>query len=309
MNGWRALLQGLALARRYPQIWLLLFGANLLSALVLASLPALSLASGLAQRPVIQDVADGLDAWLVLETAMSPLTGAALEVPAETAGSGPWGLLAALLLLAGLPLVAWLPPAFLEGGLLLTYLQPGPFRWRAFLGVCWHWWGLFVLLAAGQGLAALLLLAPLVIILTVAGGAAWIGLPILALLLMAGLALAEYTRVMAVAGGTRNPFRALALAARFVFGHAPAVFGLYALSLVLVALLHAVYRLGLMPLLPLRWWPLVLAAQQSFILLRLGTRLIRLAGATTLLRQDGAGQADPGVHPDPQVAYIPGWRP
>ena len=49
-------------------------------------------------------------------------------------------------------------------------------------------------------------------------------------------------------------------------------------------LLHALYRLGLMPLLPLEWWLLVLAVQQSFILLRLGSRLARLAGASALLR-------------------------
>lgn len=286
MNGWRAFLRGISLAARYPQVWLLLYGANLLSALLLAALPALALAAGLGHRPAIQDVADGLDAWLVIERAL-----AALATEVET-GGGLWGIAAALLLLAGLPLAAWLPPAFLEGGLLRTYLQAGPFRWRSFLAACWHWWGVFFLLAAGQGLLTAFVLPPLGLALAGGGVLAWIALPVLALILLAGLSLLEYTRILAVARGTRNPFQAFALAARFVLGRRGAVLGLYALSLALVALLHALYRLGLMPLLPLDRWLLVLVVQQSFILLRLGTRLVRLAGASALLRH---AEGQPGI--------------
>ena len=304
MNGWRALLRGISLVLRYPQAWLLLYGANLLSALLLAALPALALASGLALRPAIQDVADGLDAWLVIERALAPLAGMAVETEAE-AGGGALGAGAVLLLMAGLPLAAWLPPAFLEGGLLLTFLQGGPFRWRAFLAACWHWWGVFILLAALQGLATIFLLVPLAIVAAAGGRAAWIGLPVLALISMAGLALLEYTRIQAVARGTRNPFRAFALAARFVFGRPASVFGLYALSLALVALLHALYRLVLMPLLPLDRWLLVLAVQQSFILLRLGTRLARLAGASALLRRAEGEPAGPETRLED--ASLAGW--
>lgn len=285
MNGWRALLRGISLVLRYPQTWLLLFGANLLSALLLAALPALILGSGLAQRPVIQDVADGLDAWFVLESSMSSLAAMALGTAQEqAAGGGPLGILAALLLLAGLPLAAWLPPAFLEGGLLHTYLEAGPFRWRAFLRACWHWWGVFILLAAVQGVASILVLAPLALFVATVGGAAWILVAVLALILVTVLAVLEYTRILAVARDTRNLFQAFGLAFRFVFGRRAAVFVLYALSLLLVALLHGLYRLGLMPLIPLEAWLLVLAVQQSFILLRLGTRLARLAGAAALVR-------------------------
>jgi hypothetical protein len=292
MNGWHALLRGISLVRRHRQVWLLLFGANLVSALLLAALPALALVSGLAQRPVVQDVADGMDAWFVLESALSAPAASALGAELGT-GGGPGGVVAVLLLLAGLPLAAWLPPAFLEGGLLHTFLQAGPFRWRAFLRACWHWWGLFFLLAAAQGLATIFLLAPAVIAAAVAGPVAWIALPVLALAAVLGLALMEYTRILAVARDTRNPFRAFGLAARFVFGRRAAVAGLYALSLGMVALLHAVYRLGLMPLLPLNLWLLVLVVQQSFILLRLGTRLVRLAGAAALLRQAQGEPAGP----------------
>ena len=88
MNGWSALLRGISLVRRYPQPWLLLFGANLLSALPLAALPALVLGSGLAQRPAIQDVADGLDAWLVVESGLSSLVQVALEAQPPAPGGG-----------------------------------------------------------------------------------------------------------------------------------------------------------------------------------------------------------------------------
>lgn len=307
MNGWQALLRGISLARRHPQPWLLLYGANLLSALLLAALPALALGPDLARRPVIQDVADGLDAWLVLETSLSPLASSALEAPVDAAGSGPWAFLAGLVLLAGLPLAAWLPPAFIEGGLLLTFLQPGAFRWRAFLAACWHWWGIFFLLAAVQGLATTMLVAPMAALAAAAGGAAWLGLAVLALFLAAGLALVEYTRLLSVAQGTRNPFRAFTMAARFLSRRLPAVAGLYALSLASVALLHVTYRLGLMPLLPLRWWPLVLAVQQSFILLRLGTRLMRLAGAAALLRQ-AEGEMPRPASPGAESAPLGGWQ-
>lgn len=294
MNGWRALLRGISLVLRYPQTWLLLFVANLLPALLLAALPALTLASDLARRPVIQDAADGVDAWLVLESSMAGLAQMALGAPVEASGS-PWGVLGVLFLLAGLPLAAWLLPAFLEGGVLHTFLQAGSFRWRAFLRACWHWWGVFLLLAAVQGLATIFVLAPLVLFAGAAGGLAWLLLPVLALAVALGLALMEYTRILAVARDTRNPLQAFGVAVRFVFDRrrSPAVFGLYILSLLLVALLHALYRLGVMPLLPLEWWLLVLAVQQSFILLRLGSRLARLAGASVLLRHAEGEPAGP----------------
>lgn len=286
MNGWRAFLRGISLVVRYPQTWLLLFVANLLPALLLAALPAMSLTSGLARRPVIQDVADGVDAWLVVESTMAPLALMTLGTEADTGGGSPLGLLGILLILAGLPLAAWLLPAFLEGGILHTFLQAGTFRWRAFLRACWHWWGVFILLAAAQGLATVFVLAPAVPSTVAAGGVAWLALPVLALAVAPGLAVMEYTRVLAVARDTRNPFRAFGMAVRFVFGRRqrPAVFVLYVVGLLAVALLHALYRLGLMPLLPLDRWLLVLAVQQSFILLRLGSRLARLAGASALLR-------------------------
>jgi hypothetical protein len=79
---------------------------------------------------------------------------------------------------------------------------------------------------------------------------------------------------------------------RLIWQQPLAVTVLYILSLVLAALLHAVYRMGLTPYLPLEWWPLVLLVQQGFIAARLGIRLARLAGGVALtglpiLREEG----------------------
>jgi hypothetical protein len=110
----------------------------------------------------------------------------------------------------------------------------------------------------------------------------WLCAPALALLTLLGLALMEYTRILSVTDGTRNIFRALGRALRLVWRQPLAVLALYLLSLLLAALLHAVYRVGLMPYLPLDKWLLVLLVQQGFIAARLGARLARLAGGVTL---------------------------
>jgi apolipoprotein N-acyltransferase len=214
------------------------------------------------------------------------------------------GLLAGL----ALPVLAWVPASFLSGGLLLTYVealrpgmhnqQPRPFHWRRFAWGCWHWWGTFLLWGAIQALAFLGVMVPAIVLGAGAVAAAgrwlaWIVAPLLGLLAILGLMLVEWTRILAVVDGTRNLFRAFGQAGRFVFRHPLAVSGLYGLSLLLVGAVHAVYRLGLMPLLPLDWWLLVLLVQQTFILARLGTRLARLAGGVALSvqsRQAAVGQ-------------------
>ena len=113
MNGWHAFLTGLRRALRYPQVWLVVFVVNLFSALLLVVPPALGLASGLGQRPAIFAAADGLDAWLVIETLMSSLADAALG----ESGSSP----SLTLLLA--PLLIFLLPAGLAA-LCLSQRRP-----------------------------------------------------------------------------------------------------------------------------------------------------------------------------------------
>jgi hypothetical protein len=285
MNGWRAFVTGLRRTLRYPQVWLLVFAVNLFSALLLAVPPALGLALDLGHRPAIYAAADGLDAWLVIETLISSLSNTALGESGAAPGAT---LLLAPLLALVLPLIAWLPASFLNGGLLLTYAEaPRPFRWRRFLWGGWHWWGAFLLLGGVQGAVSvvMLLLTATVAGLVAALGnwAVWIAAPPLILLTMLGLALLEFTRVFAVVDGTRNLAQAFGRAASLIVHRPLAVGLLYGLSFLLVGLLHAVFRLGLLPVLPLELWLLVLGVQQAFLILRLGTRLARLAGGVALL--------------------------
>jgi hypothetical protein len=72
---------------------------------------------------------------------------------------------------------------------------------------------------------------------------------------------------------------------RFVFRNFPGVAGLYGLALLMLGLLHALFRWGLMANMPLDWWLLVLFVQQTFVLARLGARLVRLAGGVALVQQ------------------------
>jgi len=304
VNSWDAFRTGLSRALRYRWVLLILFAVNLLSALPLAVLPALGLAEEFGHRPAIRQAADGVDAWLVPETLTAPLSGAALgeggwpELPRRLRQATLLGLLTA----AALPLLAWLPATFLSGGVLLTYTEavrlsahdedPQPFRWRRFLWGCYHWFGAFLLLGVVQGVASVMVLIPatgaaVAAVAAVGGWLTWVVVPLLALVVVLWLVLFEYARVIAVVGETRNVARAFAETARFVVRRPLAVAGLYGLALLLLGLLHALYRWVLMPLLPLDWWPLVLLVQQVFILARLWARLVRLAGGVALYQEMG----------------------
>ena len=295
VNGWDAFRTGFSCALRYRWVLLILFVVNLLSALLLAVLPAaLSLASGLGHRPTaIHQAADGVDAWLVIETLMAQLSGAALETGGwpELARRVQQAMLLGLLTATALPLLAWLPATFLSGGVLLTYTEaPEPFRWRRFLWGCWHWFGVFLLLGVVQGVISTVLLVPAIgatmgAVALVDGWLAWIIVGLLVLFAIVWLALTECVRIAAVARRTRDIFYALGEAVRFVYQNFPAIAGLYALALILLGLLHVLYRWGLLPNLPLNWWPVVLVVQQAFILARLWARLVRLAGGVALVSQ------------------------
>jgi len=312
MSAWSAFRVGLRQAARYWQVWLLLFAVNVATALALALLPAQALVSIAGQSLAAREAADGLDAWLVLEALSSPLNQATLQ----GAGAEPtWPpglsrvLLSGLVSALALPLLAWLPSAFLNGGVLLTYAEATlgdnartdpappraatasrypPFHWRRFLWGCGHWLGPFLLLGAVQGAGLALLLAGG---LAAAAGAAGRGqgtLAVLAALAAAFLALVwlalnEAARAAAVAEGSRQVGRAFGRAGRLLLRRLPQAAGLYGLGLLLAAGLHGLFRLGLFPLLPLDCWPLVLLAQQAFVLARLGTRLARQAGLLALL--------------------------
>ncbi|MCP4536420.1 MAG: hypothetical protein GY832_04670 [Chloroflexi bacterium] len=292
INGWNAFRAGLSHATRYRWVLLILFVVNLLSTLPLAALPALGLATGIGQRPAIRQAADGVDGWLVIETLMSPLSDMTLANagPESTNQLRQMTLLGLLTTLA-LPLVAWLPAAFLSGGMLVTYAEaPAPFRWRRFLWGCWHWFGAFLLLSAAQGIVSTALFVPIAgmalgSIAAVGRWMLWIVTSLLALVILLWLALMESIRIAAVIGQTRNIFRAFAQAARFIRSNFMAITGLYGLALLPWGFLHVLYRWGLMPHLPLNWWPLVLIVQQTFIVARLWVRLVRMAGGVALYRK------------------------
>jgi len=318
MNGWSAFRVGLSRVLRYRQVLVILFAVNLFGALALAALPAWGLAAGLGCRPAIRQAADGVDAWLVIETLASWSTDGTLRQKTMSLGSVP---------AAGVALLAWLSGAFLNGGVLFTYAEdgrslsklgsspsdktsPGPqappsvdapealssngpnarrFRWRRFLWGCWHWFGAFLLLGIAQAVASVVLFVLLVggaigAVAAVGGWLTWVVVPLLMLVAVLWLALTECTRIVAVIEGTRNVVRAFGGAIRFVLRHIPSVAGLYGPALLLLGLVHALYRWGLMPHLPLEWWALLLVVQQATIAVRLGARLVRLAGGVALVQ-------------------------
>jgi hypothetical protein len=95
---------------------------------------------------------------------------------------------------------------------------------------------------------------------------------------------------VAVANHTRHLAWAFGQAVRLVRRRLPAVAALYGLTLGLVVLLHAVYRLGLLPLVSLERWLLVAVVQQSFVAARLATRLVRLGGGVAVARASPASR-------------------
>lgn len=288
MNAWALFRTGLSHALRYRRLVGLLFLVNLLSALALTALPAAGLAGAPARGLAIHDAADGIDAWLALETLLSPLTQLNLE-ESEALPSNGWGAVLGLLSLAALfaPALAFISKALLSGGVLLTYAEaPQPFRWRRFLWGCWRWFGAFLLLGVMQG-GVLLVLAPLTLIaLMVAGSAgAWLTWPLVVLLaavILFWMMAVELTRAQAVVTGTRNVFRALGAALRVIFARPLALLGIYALALLLLAAVYALFW-GLAALLPAGWWLLLLLVQQGFVVVQLWARLARWAAGVAVL--------------------------
>jgi hypothetical protein len=151
------------------------------------------------------------------------------------------------------------------------------------------------MLGLGQVLLTVLVATPAAILMGVVASRAvwalWLLAALLAVLLAALLALFEVAGVWLVAHGSRNFAQALAAAARTLVKQAGPLAVLYALALGGLALGHGLYTGLLWPHLPLAVWPLVLMAQQAFILFRLAARLLRLSACASLVASDGpAGQ-------------------
>jgi hypothetical protein len=94
--------------------------------------------------------------------------------------------------------------------------------------------------------------------------------------------LAEYARVASVAHDRRNPFAMLGRAWRIVWARPWTYVGIYALGPVLTLALLALYGFVLSPATALAALPVMIAAQQLVVFLRLLARLWRLASETAL---------------------------
>ncbi len=290
-RSWVAFREGLIRSLRYWQILAVFYITSLLSALPFAFLPALNL-SGSAFRTSIRQAAQGINAWMLIEALIARAYRVSLGLGSssrpELTSALESMLLFGLLAVIAAPLLAWITTAFFCGGVFLTYMEaPEPFQIRRFLWGCWRWFGAFLLLGLVQAVLGILFFIPV-------GGAAllavsyrfwlaWLLVPLVLLFAALWLALFEFAQLNAVSGGGGRIWHAMLDALRFFFRQ-PLVFGgLYALDFLLLALIHIVFRMGILPNLPLTWWPVVLPAQQIFIFLRLWNKGSRLAGGTALL--------------------------
>jgi hypothetical protein len=298
-------LSALALgARRVVRFWpvlLLMLLGTLLSAGLLALIPALNL-FGLAHRPVIDEMASGIRAWQLVD-----LIGIISGSLTTNGGNPIFSSLAIVLLgFAAMPLVGGIASAFLYGGVLVTYkvTQPGSrlggelvdgnetppkFRLRDFLCGCWHWFGAFLALGIIQALLFVgmcFLLITLVIFLARLGPpgiAASVAIVLLAAWLW--LMVFELARVRLVLNDTRNPFRGLWLSIGDLFHRPLPLLAFYAAALLLLLVVQAVFRLGINPRVPLEALIPALIVQQGFILVRLFCQALRLAGLMEMLKK------------------------
>lgn len=288
VNSLQAIQDGFARFIRYPQILISAYLLNLFSALLLLLVPALVLVRP-AHYTIIQTAADGIDTWLVTELLMSTQTYPVLQGLSEPLPPG-W-FLQSMWVIAGIfflaPLVAWIPASFLAGGTLLTYVEAPPqFSWRRFLWGCWHWFGALLLVNLILGIPIQLVVGGSLIGMgiassTIGGAINWVTVPLFVLVVTLLLIILEYTRLLAVSNNTRNIFHAFRSAIVLIIHRPLAVAGFYALSLLILLLVHTIFRTLLLSEW-VAWGLLFFVASQLFIVVRLSMRLIRWAGATVV---------------------------
>lgn len=292
MSAWNVFRNGISRALKYWQSLALAYFGVLLVILLLSVIPALALL-GPGHSTAMPEAANGIDAWIIIDilslTAQTsaPASGSTTaQASAQVARDWSTILVTVLSTVGLITLASWLAGNYLFGGLLLTYAEaPQPFSLRRFLWGCWHWWASFLVLGILEAILVLFVLTPIGAVtgyLTTLGRFGWLVFLLFLMLIALFLALLELARAWMVVNNRRNLFAGLWQAIKSVFHHPLALAGLYSLALLLLLLLHLVFRLGLLPRLPLAWWPLVLLVQQTFIFLRLWARCIRLAGCVAL---------------------------
>jgi len=297
---------GLRLAARYWAALLIVYTVNLINGLALTIPPGTAVMMNVGHLPALRQAADGIDAWQVIDTMMSPLADNALGLSADASSLTSWlrqvtiiGLLTAL----AIPVIAWFTSTFLSGGVLSTFAaSPRPFQLKRFIHTCWHWFGVFLLLGVVQTAVTLVFFAisaGLSAGLIALGGwqLAWVLVPLLVLLGLFLFAVFELTRVVAVTSGTRRISHAFRGATKLIGRRPLAISLLYGLTFLSLVILRAIYNQGIRPSLPLDWWPLVLVVQQTHILLRLWIRLARIAGAVTATDQVGSALEPDATRP------------
>lgn len=290
LSAFGVLLRGAKLALRYWPVWILMFLGTLLPALLVSLVPALDLMD-LAHRPVIQRMADGIPSWMVIDL-IGLMTGGAV-LPGAKEAANTISLLAIGVIL--MPALGGLISAFLYGGVLLTYREaPEPFRLSRFFWGCWHWFGGLLLLALVQALLFLFIFVPL------AGGlfalgtlgtvAQVIAVVLFVLLLVVWVMVFELARARMVATGTRNPFMGIGRAFKQIFRQPLALFAYYAVALLVLLVVQALFRWGINPNVSLGALLLAVIIQQGFVLLRLFARAMRLAGLMVIAKAERPAQ-------------------
>ncbi len=309
-----ALIQG---ARRAARLWpvlLIMLLGTLLSAGLLALIPAQALLD-LSRRPVIADMAAGIRAWKIVDLfgQIGGMQVGSTSSPASTQ------FFLLLLGFAVMPLVGGVVSAFLYGGMLLAYSESAAkdrlaawrsVAWRATAGVadetnlaaepqaerlsprrflwgCWHWFGGYLALALIQALlffgVAFLTVTLAVFLFRLGPAGTAGGIALLVVVLVLWLMLFELARVRMVLNGTRNPFRGIGLAFGDLFRHLLALLAFYTAALLVLLVVQIVFRLFINPNVPLELLLLAVLVQQGFILLRLFLTGARLAGLVDLL--------------------------
>lgn len=285
MNGARIFWGGIGYMLQRWQLLIPPYALNLFSALILILLPTMTLLAP-AHRPAIGDAANGVDGWMILEIAMSPLVNRELgikELSPEIQQAGIFGLLAIVVA----PLTAGIVNAFLNGGILLVYHeQTQSFQWKRFVWGCWHWFSAFLLLGLIQFILAVVIFGTLIggamTLIGLAEWTTWIMIPILILFMMCWLGIMELTGAQMIVGSRRNFARAFFDSLRDVVRrpiHFLVFYGLVTLALVTA---HLIFN-WVMPSMPLDSILVVLIIQQGFVVVRLGLRLVRAGGSVALI--------------------------
>jgi hypothetical protein len=283
----RLILRPLKLVLRYWQVLVIVYAASLLSGTALALLPALSLLP-LSRLTALSEAARGITTSMLLDL---------LSFSLGRGGAGPdttlpgWESFSLAMVVIGLvlPVAALLLSALLTGGIYRTYASaPEHFTLREFLRACIRWFPAVLALDLLTTAALLLLIAggalliPIAAIIT--GAAGWSAFAVT--LVVGGVVwlISELAAAVMADRDSRNLWQGVGGAARVMVRKPGWFAALLVLSLALLGGVHALFRLGLMPQMPLEQGALVFLVTQAFVASRLAVRLVRAGGEVVIVR-------------------------